>query len=125
MIQGAVLHFASEQPLVCDLRALPTAADVCITVTNLRFLDGRKPGFIDHTESWFLYPLVHIRFIEIPQAAMAASDLPALPAGEPLERDDESDAGRSLAVPDDDLSDVDDAEEAAHAEELLKRMRQA
>lgn len=121
MIRGAVLHFASEQPLVCDLRNLPTAADVAITVTNLRFVDGRKPGFIDHTDSWFLYPLVHIRFIEIPADAMAGSDLPALPSGEPVADvvDDH------IAALDEEEFDIDDPEEAAHAEELLRRMREA
>jgi len=118
VIHGAVLHFTSEQPLVCDLRALPTAADNCITITNLRYVDGRKPTFIDHADSWFLYPLSGLRFIEIPASAMAGSDLPALPPGEPVE-------GSALGIEADDLDDVEDPEEARHAEELLRRMRDA
>lgn len=118
MIKGAVIHFASEQPLVCDLRALPTAADNCITITNLRYVDGRKPSFIDHAGSWFLYPLSGLRFIEIPAAAMAGSDLPALPSGVPV-----ADVGLGLDV--EDLDDVEDPEEARLAEDLLRRMRDA
>lgn len=118
MIKGAVIHFASEQPLVCDLRALPTSADNCITITNLRYVDGRKPTFIDHADSWFLYPLSGLRFIEIPAVAMAGSDLPALPSGEPVVDVD-------LAIDPDELDDVEGPEEARLAEELLRRMRDA
>jgi hypothetical protein len=103
---------------VCDLRALPTSADNCITITNLRYVDGRKPTFIDHADSWFLYPLSGLRFIEIPATAMAGSDLPALPAGETVEQDG------AEAEPDD-LDDLEDPEEARQSEELLRRMRDA
>ena len=120
MIRGAVIHFASEQPIVCDLRSMPTSADVCVVITNVRYVDGRKPTFIDHTESWFLYPLAHLRFIEIPADAMAGSDLPALPSGEPLD----ADANASVAL-DQELVDIDDPEEARQAEDLLRRMREA
>jgi hypothetical protein len=119
MIRGAVLHFANEQPLICDMRALPTAADVCITVTNLKFLDGRKPGFIDHQESWFLYPIGRLSFIAIPQGAIEASDLPALASGALPEADldeHEHDAAE-------DLEDVDDPETERASDELLRRMR--
>lgn len=109
MIHDAVLHFASDQPLVCDLRAIPSAGDAFIVVTNLRFVDGRKPGFIDHTESWFLYPLAAIRFIELPADALDAPDgghLP-LPAGE-------------LPGPDDAAY----AQAEADADDLLRRVRE-
>jgi hypothetical protein len=124
MIRGAVLHFASEQPLVCDLRNLPTAADVCLTITNLRYVDGRKPTFIDHADSWFLYPLNTIRFIEIPADAMSHSDLPALPAGEPLAAYETDDDALPAALREA-LEDVEDPEDARAAEELLRRMREA
>ena len=115
MIRGAVIHFASEQPLVCDLRLLPSPADVTITITNLRYVDGRKPSFIDHVESWFVYPLSGLRFIEIPAAAMGDSDLPALPAGELSE----------TATAPDTVDDIEDPVDAAAADELLRRMREA
>lgn len=118
MIKGAVIHFPSEQPLVCDLRALPTATDNCITITNLRYVDGRKPTFIDHADSWFLYPLSGLRFIEIPAAAIAGSDLPALPSGEPV-------VDADLTIDADELDDVEDPDEARLAEDLLRRMRDA
>ena len=118
MIRGAVIHFASEQPLLCDLRQLPGPADVCITITNLRYVDGRRPSFIDHPESWFLYPLSGLRFIEIPADALAGSDLPALPPGEPLPE--------AVSVgAQEDLDDVEGPDDARHADELLRRMREA
>jgi hypothetical protein len=119
MIRGAVLHFANEQPLLCDLRALPSSADVCLTVTNLRFLDGRKPGFIDHQGSWFLYPISRVSFIEIPPGALEASDVPALPSGE---LSDAAMEGEDLGMGDE-PEELDDPEAERAADELLRRMR--
>ena len=52
---------------------------------------------------------------------MAGSDLPALPSGEPVASSEDV-----LADLDEDLDAIiDDQEEARHAEELLRRMRQA
>ena len=96
MITDVVLHFMSDQPLVCDLRSVPTAGDAFVIVTNLRFVDGRKPGFIDHVDSWFLYPLSAIRFIELPADALdvaTGGHLP-LPSGE-IDPADPSAEGRA------------------------------
>lgn len=83
MIRNVVVHMNSEQPLLADLRALPTAADACLVCTNLRYLGGKKPTFVDHMNSWFLIPLGIVRFIEVPQKAIEESEeLLALPAGE-------------------------------------------
>jgi hypothetical protein len=114
VIRGAVLHFPSEQPLVCDLRALPAPADAGLLVTNLRYVDGRKPTFIDHPDSWFLFPVSVIRFVEIPASAIAeAIEYPALPAGEPVEEQDDDD---------DPLADLD---ESIFGEELLRKIAEA
>jgi hypothetical protein len=110
VIHGAVLHFLGEQPLYCDLRALPAAGETTIVVTNMRFVDGRRPGFIDHPDSWFVYPLSHVRFIEIPADAFTADG--SQPTGL-LAR-----TGR----PDEDAEDDDGAADAK-ADELLRRMR--
>jgi hypothetical protein len=108
MIRDAVIHMNNEQPLRCDMRALPTALDACLLVTNLRYLSGAKPSFIDDADSWFLMPLGIVRFVEVPAAAIAESDgVLALPAG-PISRDD-------------DLEEMD----AETENELLRRMREA
>ena len=117
MIRGAVLHFSNEQPLVCDMRSLPVAADSCIVITKLRFVDGRKPTFIDHDESWFVFPLANLRFIEIPAEAISGeSDEPrGLPAGDPQ---------GDPPVANDHL-DPEDAADALAGDELLRRIREA
>lgn len=69
MIRNAVIHIANEQPLLADLYEMPTAADVSLVCTNIRMLDGKKPIFVDHSGSVFVFPYATIRFLEI----MAAS----------------------------------------------------
>ncbi len=69
MIRDVVIHMANDQPLRCDIATLPTAADACVVCTNLRMLDGKKPTFIERTDSWFLIPLSRVRFVEMPAGA--------------------------------------------------------
>ena len=96
MIHNAVLHIANEQPLVVDLYDMPTAGDVSLLCTNVRMLGGKKPVFIDQSESVFVFPYDTIRFVEIPAAVaagLASDDGVASPAGasgdHPGEADDE------------------------------------
>jgi hypothetical protein len=66
VIRNVVIHLQGEQPLVADLEHLPTASDTSLICTNVRHVDGKKPRFVDHTESTFVFPLTHIRFLEVP-----------------------------------------------------------
>lgn len=66
MIRDVIIHMANDQPLRGDLAELPSATDACIVCTNLRMLDGKKPTFIERSESWFLIPLGRVRFVEMP-----------------------------------------------------------
>jgi hypothetical protein len=77
VIRNAVLHIANEQPLLADLYEMPVPADVTLVCTNVRMLDGKKPLFIDHNDSVFVFPYLHIRFVEIP--AGVATGLPDVP----------------------------------------------
>ncbi len=84
MIRNAVVHLLSEQPVVADLVEEPKPGDSLLICTNLRTLDGKRPVFIDQTASTFVFPYLHIRFIEIrpdkpdagatPEAAEAEAD---------------------------------------------------
>ena len=65
MIRNAVIHVLNEQPLLADLLAMPSGADVGLLCTNLRMLDGKRPVFVDRIESVFFFPYLHIRFVEI------------------------------------------------------------
>lgn len=117
MIRDAVIHMNNEQPLVCDVREMPEASDAGLVCTNLRLVDGRKPTFIDATDSWFLIPYHIIRFVEFPLASVEAGERLALPPGPIMPRgddDDDDDAGE-----DDEDELLDDA-----SEELLQRIRE-
>ena len=74
MIRNAVIHIANEQPLLADLYQMPVTADVSLVCTNVRGLDGKKPVFVDHSSSVFVFPYLHVRFIEI--MADSATGLP-------------------------------------------------
>jgi hypothetical protein len=76
MIRNAVLHIINEQPLLCDLLEMPAPADVALRCTNLRMLDGKRPIFIDDMASVFVFPYLHIRFVEVPSASAADSGMP-------------------------------------------------
>jgi hypothetical protein len=69
VIRNAVIHIANEQPLLADLFAIPTTTDVSLVCTNIRLLDGKKPVFIDDPSSIFVFPYLHVRFIEVKGAA--------------------------------------------------------
>ncbi len=105
MIRGVILHMQGEQPLRADIEALPTPSDACLVCTNLTDLSGKRPSFIDHTDSWFLIPLLHIRFVEIPSGAVARD------GAEP-----EPERG-VVAVPDTDELELD--------EDFLRRIKEA
>jgi hypothetical protein len=77
VIRNAVIHIANEQPLLADLYEMPTSTDVSLVCTNVRMLDGKKPIFVDHSGSAFVFPYLHVRFIEIPAgAATGLADAP-------------------------------------------------
>ena len=74
MIRDAVIHLQGEQPLLADLPGLPAAGDVCLVCSNLRTVDGKRPVFIDSSRNTFVFPVAHIRFIEIAEGAMTAAE---------------------------------------------------
>jgi hypothetical protein len=65
VIQNVVIHISNEQPLLADLYDMPAPADVTLLCTNVRMLDGKKPVFVDRSDSIFVFPYLHIRFLEI------------------------------------------------------------
>lgn len=81
MIRNAVLHLHNEQPLLADLYTLPSPTDVTVVCTNVRTSDGHRPVFIDHSTSTFVFPYIHVRFLEIPPGAVTADDQPTAPEG--------------------------------------------
>ena len=139
MIRDVVLHMQGDQPMVADIESLPTADDSTLVCTNLRTIEKRKPLTVDHMDSVFIIPLIFIRFIEIPRAAILAAGLggvggkrtPALPAGTVVMAQPAH--GDVLDVPFDEMPDDDEGStepEDPYAdlepdEELLRRIREA
>lgn len=109
MIRNVVIHIANEQPLLADLYEMPAATDISLVCTNVRMLDGKKPLFIDHASSTFVFPYLHIRFIEIvPGAATGLPDQPI-----------EEDPGASAGAADEEETEAD----LELDEDFLKRIR--
>jgi hypothetical protein len=76
VIKNACLHLNNEQPMLADLFELPTPTDVGIRCTNLRTMNGKRPVFVDDSGAVFFFPYAYVRFLEIPAASVAGSDLP-------------------------------------------------
>jgi hypothetical protein len=86
VIRNVVIHITNEQPLLADIYSLPTASDAGLVCTNLRTVDGKRPVFVDHSDSVFFFPYRVTRFVEIPPHEMArhmAEGGGAMPAGTP------------------------------------------
>jgi hypothetical protein len=77
LIRNVIVHDQNEQPLMADLYEMPTALDQGLLCTNLRMLDGKRPVFIERSDSAFFFPYLHIRFIEmVPGAATGLPEQP-------------------------------------------------
>jgi hypothetical protein len=72
MLTDVVVHISNEQPLLADLVAEPKPSDVALICKNVRMTNGKKPVFVDSSDSTFVIPLAHVRFVEMPQASVAA-----------------------------------------------------
>ncbi len=96
MIRNVVIHINNEQPLLADLYGMPLPADVTLVCTNVRMLDGKRPLFIDKTNSVFVFPYLNIRFLEIFADAAtgltpAADDLPTTEIVSAVEVEEDAD----------------------------------
>jgi hypothetical protein len=92
----AILHLLNDQPLSVDLLEEPKPVDVAILCTNVRSMDGKRPVFIDFSNSTFVIPMAAIRFVEIPtgveeteRAAAAAAAADSADESEDLEIDED------------------------------------
>ena len=114
MIRNAVLHINNEQPLLADLFELPGPADLGLRCTNLRTLNGKRPVFADDSASVFFFPMVHMRFIEVPPGSLSGTDLP-LPVPVAAVAQDERPGDDGPTEPDEELE-ID--------EDFLRRIRE-
>jgi hypothetical protein len=91
----------NEQPLKADVEQMPVASDACLMCTNLRYLNGTKPRWSDHIDSWFMIPMMMIRFVEVPQTSLSGVE-GIIPLGATAQMDDEPHVFEDLE-PDQDL----------------------
>lgn len=114
MIHDAVLHIINEQPLLADILDRPSSRDSILVCTNLRQLNGKRPIWIDNSESVFYFPMSLIRFIEVHPGSDGAAALPPGPQEQPATRGGSRKAAPPKLEPEADLE-ID--------EELLRRVR--
>jgi len=72
---------------------------VTVICTNVRTQDGKRPIFIDQSDSIFVIPLAYVRFIELPRRgpggdgaggdSLRSRSAPATPAEEEIEIDED------------------------------------
>ena len=74
MIRDVVVHIANEQPILVDLVFEPAPADVALICRNLRLMNGKKPVFVDKTDSTFVISISQVRFVEMPRTSMEACE---------------------------------------------------
>ncbi len=68
--------------MLADLFEPPSPGDVGLRCTKLRTMNGKRPVFVDDSDSIFFFPYLHIRFVEIPPGAIAGTgDSMALETG--------------------------------------------
>jgi hypothetical protein len=60
-----LLHIAGEDPVLCEVEALPAATDVTITVKNPRRRDGKDVPYLDNGVTTVVYPMQRVTFIEL------------------------------------------------------------
>jgi hypothetical protein len=91
MLHDVVVHLDNEQPLLVDLLFEPRQAGTVVICRNLRTTNGKKPAFVDRTDSTFVIPLGHVRFIEIHSESIAALRAEKAKRAAAGESDDEHD----------------------------------
>jgi hypothetical protein len=65
MAYTVVLHLTSEEPVAGEVEELPDKADLLITVTNPRRLDGKDLQYLTENVITVMYPINRINFIEV------------------------------------------------------------
>jgi hypothetical protein len=109
MIRNVVVHMQGEQPFLADLHQMPTPADSALVCTNVRLAGGKKPTYIDHSESTFLIPLIHVRFVEVPPPAEPLPETARITAGTVAAADGHANFDTDLDLDEDFLRRVRDA----------------
>jgi len=87
----AILHLLNDQPLNVELLDEPKPSDIAVICTNVRTMDGKRPVFIDFSESTFVIPMAAVRFVEIPTGVEGTERARVAAAAAAAEGADEAD----------------------------------
>jgi hypothetical protein len=60
-----LLHIAGEEPVLCEVEALPGPTDLTITIKNPRTRDGKDIPYLDTGVTTVIYPMTRVNFIEL------------------------------------------------------------
>ena len=101
----AILHLLNDQPLSVDLFEDPKPSDMAVICTNVRTMDGKRPVFIDFSDSTFVFPMASVRFLEVPTGV------------------DDADRARAAAATA--AQNGDEGEDLEIDEDFLRRVREA
>jgi hypothetical protein len=70
IIRNVVVHINNEQPVMVDLLAPPTPSDVSLICRNVRTMSGKKPVFVNATDSTYVIPIAHTNIVEVPKSSL-------------------------------------------------------
>jgi hypothetical protein len=65
MSKKVILHLSGEDLILGEITDLPGPSDQFITVRNIRKRDGKPLPYVDNEATSFLFPLLHLTFIEV------------------------------------------------------------
>jgi hypothetical protein len=84
----AILHLMNDQPLAVELLEEPSPSDIAVVCTNPHTIDGKKPVFIDFSNSTFVFPMAAIRFVEVLRLDEDGQQLTPIVSNAPVEPED-------------------------------------
>lgn len=71
MAVTVIVHIANEEPIVCEIEALPAAQDQLLTLSNPRMRDGKELKYLEEDVSRLVVPWHRINFVQILPSAEA------------------------------------------------------
>jgi hypothetical protein len=59
------IHIVNEEPIVCEVEALPSAHDTLVTAVNPRLRDGKDVRFLAPNVTTLILPVSRMNFIQV------------------------------------------------------------
>jgi hypothetical protein len=65
MAHTVIVHIANEDPILCELEALPAGNDTVVVIQNPRRRDGKDIHYLSNDVMTVIWPINQISFIEV------------------------------------------------------------